>query len=70
MNSIANNIIDTFIKEINKPKTRSKIMKQIIDPLLKDITTRYYPYFITITIILVLIIILLISILLVSLFQK
>jgi hypothetical protein len=56
-------MLDTMIKQIKKTKTKEKIMKSIIDPLLCDIMTRYYPYLITITIILSIIVILLISIL-------
>ena len=67
---ITNSVIDLVIKEIKKRKTKEKIMKNIIDPLLKDLSIRYYPHFITITIALVVIIILLITILLVNVFQK
>ena len=52
---ITNSVIDGVISEIKKKKTKEKIMKNIVDPLLCDLTTRYYPYLITITIILVLI---------------
>lgn len=55
--------IDGIIKEIKKKKTKEKIMKNIIDPFLCDLMTRYYPYLITITVILVLIILLLVSLL-------
>jgi hypothetical protein len=60
---ITNSVIDGIIKEINKKKTKEKIMKNVIDPLLCDLSIRYYPHFVTITIVLVLIIILLIAIL-------
>jgi len=60
---ITNSAIDGIIKEINKKKTKEKIMKNIIDPLLCDLTVRYYPHFVTITFVLVVIIILLIAIL-------
>ena len=67
---MTNSIIDCIIKEINKKKTKEKIMKSVIDPLLKDLSIRYYPHFIIITLVLLVIIILLITILLVNVFQK
>lgn len=60
---ITNTVIDGIIKEIKKKKIKEKIMKNIFDPLLCDLTTRYYPHFLTITIILVVMVLLLISIL-------
>jgi hypothetical protein len=65
-----NGIIDDVIKEIKKKKTKEKIMKHIIDPLLCDLSTRYYPHFITITTILIVIILLLISILIMVVLQR
>jgi hypothetical protein len=62
---ITNSVIDGVIKEINKKKTKEKIMRHVIDPLLCDLSIRYYPHFITITIVLVVIIILLIAILII-----
>ena len=56
---ITNSVLDQIIKEVKKTKTKEKIMTSIIDPLLADLTTRYYPYFISMTIILILIILLL-----------
>jgi len=67
---ITESLLNKAIKEINKKKTKEKIMKGIIDPLLKDLTDRYYPYFITITSVLIVIIILLISILVLLVIQK
>jgi hypothetical protein len=67
---ITNGVIDCVIKEIKKKKTKEKIMKNIIDPLLCDLATRYYPHFITITIFLVVIVLLLISILVLSVLQR
>lgn len=67
---ITNSIIDGIISEIKKKKTKEKIMKNIIDPLLCDLTTRYYPYLITITIILILIVVLLLSILVMMTVQR
>jgi hypothetical protein len=66
----ADSIISNFTKEIKKKKNKEKIMNNIIDPLLKDISTRYYPYLVTITCILIIIILLLISILILLVIQK
>jgi hypothetical protein len=65
-----NGIIDEIIKEIKRKKTKEKIMKNIVDPLLCDLTTRYYPHFVTITIILIVIVLLLISILIMTVLQR
>jgi hypothetical protein len=62
---ITNTIIDGIIKEINKKKTKEKIMTNVIDPLLCDLSVRYYPHFVTITIVLTVIIMLLIAILII-----
>lgn len=67
---ITNTIIDAVSKEINKKKTKEKIMTGIIDPLLCNLTTRYYPHLITITIILVVILLLLVSILTLLILQR
>jgi pyridoxal/pyridoxine/pyridoxamine kinase len=56
-------VIDGIIKELKKKQTKEKVMKNIIDPLLCDMSSRYYPYFMMITVILIIIIVLLISIL-------
>ena len=63
---VTNSILDLIIEEIKKTKTKEKIMENIIDPLLKDLSIRYYPHFIIITIALIMIIILLISILVIN----
>ena len=67
---ITNGFIDKITNEVKKKKTKEKIMKGIVDPLLRDIATRYYPYLITITSILVIIIFLLIVILVLLVLQK
>jgi cytochrome c-type biogenesis protein CcmH/NrfF len=67
---ITNSMLDNVIKEIKKKKNKEKIMKNIIDPLLCDITNRYYPHFMTITIILIVMVILLITILIMIVVQK
>lgn len=62
---ITNDLIDKITNEVKKKKTKEKIMRNIIDPLLCDIAKRYYPYLIMITSVLVIIILLLIVILLI-----
>ena len=62
-NSFIDKLINVASTEIKKKKNKQKIMKNIIDPLLKDISSRYYHYLVTITTIMVIIIILLLSIL-------
>lgn len=67
---MTNAIIDGVTNEIKKKKTKEKIMRNIIDPLLKDLSVRYYPYFVSITIVMAVIIILLIAILILLVLQK
>jgi hypothetical protein len=64
---ITNGIVDGLIDEFKKKKTKDKIIKNIIDPLLCDIAEKYYPHVITLMVILALMILLLISILIISL---
>lgn len=68
--SVINELITHITKELKHKKTKEKIMKGIVDPLLKSISIRYYPYLITITSILIIIIILLIIILVLLILQK
>lgn len=67
---ITDTVIKSIIKEIKKKETREKIMTDICDPLLCDLTTRYYPYFMMMIVILLLIVILLISILVIILINQ
>jgi hypothetical protein len=60
---VTNAIIDSVIKEIKKKNNKEKIMTNIIDPLVRDMSSRYYPYFIMLIIVMLIIIILLVSIL-------
>ena len=63
-------IINQITKEVKKKKTREKILSEIVDPLLYDITSRYYPHFITATIFLILIVLLLLTITFMIIFDK
>jgi hypothetical protein len=67
VSSFTDSILNKLSCEVNKKKTKEKIMNNIIDPLLKDLATRYYPYFIIIIVILGIIVLLLISILILHL---
>jgi hypothetical protein len=67
---VTETLINKAVKEINKKKNKEKIMKGVIDPLLKDLSTRYYPYFITITSVLAVIIFLLIAVLVLLVIQN
>ena len=63
-------ILDGITKEIRKDENKQKIMENIIDPLLCDLSSRYYPYFMMIIIVLLLIVILLVAILVISVIGK
>ena len=67
---ITETLINKAVKEINKKKNKEKIMRGVIDPLLMDLSTRYYPYFITITSVLAVIIFLLIAVLVLLVIQR
>lgn len=67
---LTDTIINLIVTELKKAETKEKIMTHIIDPLLADISTRYYPYFIMMIIVLIIIIILLISILILEIIKK
>lgn len=67
---ITDSVIEGIIKELKKKETKEKVMKHIIDPLLRDMSSRYYPYFIMMIVILLIIIILLVSILIVNITNK
>ena len=43
---ITDNLLNSCIIEFRKENNKEKIFKNIIDPLLVDISLRYYPYFI------------------------
>jgi large-conductance mechanosensitive channel len=74
MSSTVQSLIDPVLKliskEIKKKETRDKIMKNVIDPLFADLSTRYYPYFIIAIIILFIIVVLLIAILILTVIQQ
>jgi hypothetical protein len=67
---VTNSVIDGIIKELKKKKTKDKIIKDIVDPLLCDLATRYYSHFLTIVIILFVIVLLLITILILTVLNQ
>lgn len=67
---ITDSVIEMIIKELKKKETKEKVMKNIIDPLIKDMSSRYYPYFMMMIVILLLIIMLLVSILIVNIVSR
>ena len=63
---ITDSVIEGIIAELKKKETKEKVMKNIIDPLLRDMASRYYPYFMMMIVILLIIIILLVLILIIN----
>lgn len=63
-------VINNIIKELKKKETKEKIMKNIIDPFLCDLSSRYFPYLLTIIITLLLIVILLVALLIMNMINS
>ncbi len=63
---MVDNLIDGFVDEIKKKKHKDKLMKTIINPVLKDIDSRYYPYAMALSVLLVTIIVLLVTLLIIN----
>jgi hypothetical protein len=55
-------LINQITVELKKKENKDKIMNNIIDPLLCDITARYYSHFLTGTVVLIIIVVLLLTI--------
>ena len=47
---LTTSILDAGINEFNRPETREKVTKNIIDPIVKEISTKLLPYFATLLI--------------------
>ncbi len=56
-------IINVGIKQFKKPENRKKITINIIDPIVKEISTKLLPYFATLLILQIIIVIMIIYIL-------
>jgi uncharacterized membrane protein len=67
---ITDSVIEGIIKELKKKETKEKVMKNIIDPLILDMSSRYYPYFMMVIIVLLIIVILLVAILVINIKSK
>ena len=63
-------VLNSIVKELKKQENKEKIMNNIIDPLLCDLSSRYYPYFTMVIIVLLLIVILLVALLIVTVTYK
>lgn len=67
--SLPDKIFNQIFNELKKKKYKDKIMNDIIEPLLNDISSKYYPHFIYLTTMLIVIIILLIGVLALSFYN-
>ena len=67
---VTNSIIDGVTKELRKKETKDKIVKNICHPIIHDITSKYYPYFLSILLMILLILILLITIIILLVCDK
>jgi hypothetical protein len=65
---ITDTIINQLSTEIQKKTTKDKIIKNILDPILSDIASRYYPHLLGVTVTLTIIIVLLLSILYINIY--
>jgi len=65
-----NNLIDKLVCTLKKKENKEKIIKHFINPILSDITERYYSYFLSLVIILIFMMILLITLLTIILSNK
>jgi hypothetical protein len=63
LGNITDNLISTLTTQVKKKKNRDKIMKNIVEPVLKDINNKYYPHYITIISLFIMMIIMLITLL-------
>lgn len=62
--------LDRCVGELNKEDNKKKINDNIIDPFIKDLLTRLYPYIMIIGSMYILILILILAILLTLVFKK
>lgn len=70
MSSLVGPVTDAFInniiKVLKKKENKEKVIKYIIDPILYDLSLKYYPYILIIIITLILTVILLIILLIMN----
>jgi len=67
---ITDSVIEGIIAELRKKEIKEKVMKNIIDPLICDMSSRYYPYFMMMIVVLLIIVILLVSILIITITNR
>lgn len=67
---ITGKFINNVVNELKKEHNKNKIIKGIIDPILQNISKRYYGHFITFTGILILMVIMLITLLVIIILNK
>lgn len=60
---LTDNLVNGFVDEMKKKKNRDKIMENIIEPILSDINSRYFPHIMGLAVLIVIVIILLLLLL-------
>ena len=60
---MTSNMLNECIAEIKKPSTKQKISTHVVDPIVKEISTKLQPYFMTHIIVQIIIILILIYVL-------
>lgn len=69
-NKITDTILNGIIKELNKKETQEKIQRDIIEPIICNITEKYYPHIMTLIIVLVFVVVVLIVLLILAILQS
>ena len=67
---ITSGFIKNFILELQKKNNRDKIIKYFINPIINDITSRYYSYFLSLILILIFMVLMLIILIILIIFHK
>ena len=62
--------INNLILELKKKYNKDKIIKYFIDPIINDITSRYYSYFLSLILILIFMVLMLIILIILIIFNK
>lgn len=62
--------IKSLILEAKKKYNKDKIIKYFIDPIINDITSRYYSYFLSLILILIFMVLMLIILIVLFVFNK
>jgi hypothetical protein len=68
--SMTSKIITNIINELKKKYNKEKIMKYFIDPIIKNITDKYYSYFLSLMLILIFMVVMLIILILLIIFNR